>query len=69
MSEVRERPPWRPPFDGGPTIHQGFCRLGGEGEGHGEDEGRGGDSALIPAESGRTIWVQAQARGEEEALH
>jgi len=58
MQEVRERPPWRPPFDGGPAIHQGLCRLGGEDKGHGEDEGRGGNSAPIPAESG-TIWVQA----------
>jgi len=31
---------------------------GGEGKGHREDEGRGGNSVSIPAESGRTIWVQ-----------
>jgi len=59
MQEVRERPPWRPPSDGGPTIHQRLCRFGGKGKGHGEDEGRGGNSAPVPVESGRTIWVKA----------
>ena len=31
MPEIREWPPRRHPFDGGPIIHQGFCCPGREG--------------------------------------